>query len=101
MIELIILGFIGGLLVDFLQILELQNKPKGERPDIKEFVNWIPYVAWPFIGAILVYAYDIPGLQLNKLLSLQIGMSAPLVLRQMARSNPFAPKEIKLEDDEQ
>jgi hypothetical protein len=101
MTEYVILGFIGGLIVDFLQVLELQNKPKGERPDHKEFVNWLPYVAWPVLGAILVYVYDSPDLKLNKLLSLQIGVSAPLIIRQMTKSNPFQKKTIELDDQQQ
>lgn len=101
MIELIICGFCGGLIVDFMQILELQYKPKEERPDHKEFVNWFPYVIWPLLGAFLVYVNYTPFSKLTKLLSLQIGASSPLIIRQMIKSIPIKPKQIKLRDDDQ
>lgn len=100
MIELIFLGFCGGLIVDFMQFLELQNKPKEERPNLKEFLNWFPYLVWPCLGALLVYANYTPISKLTKLLSLQIGASAPLIIRQMSKSIP-APKSIPLEDEDQ
>ena len=98
--ELIFLGFCGGLIVDFLQVLELRNKPKEERPNIKEFLNWFPYLVWPFLGALLVYVNYTPISKLTKLLSLQIGAAAPLIIRQMGKSIPTASV-IKLDNENQ
>ena len=99
--EYIILGVIGGIIFDFFQLLELQNKPKEDRPDFKDWLYWLPYLVWPILSGLLVYAYDTPNLKLNKLISLQLGVSAPLIFRQMLQSNPLSPKNIKLQDENQ
>ncbi|MBW1794855.1 MAG: hypothetical protein JRJ38_10560 [Deltaproteobacteria bacterium] len=99
--EQIVLGFLGGLIFDFLQLLELQKKPKENRPDFKDWLYWLPHFVWPFLGALLVYVCDTPNLKLSKLLSLQLGLSAPLMFRQMIQSNPLALKKIELQDENQ
>jgi len=81
-------GF-GGAIVNVLQLLELKNIPKPERPDFKDVFYWLPFVIWPIIGAVLAYAHEESGTKLSPLLAMNIGLSAPLIIRSMADANPF------------
>jgi len=99
--EYVILGGIGGVIFDFFQLLELRNKPKEERPDVRDWLYWLPYIVWPILSGLLVYVYDSPDLRLNKLISLQLGVSAPLIFRQMLKSNPLSARYIRLQDENQ
>lgn len=90
----ILLAGVGGFIVDILQLMELAKVPKEQRPDLKDWLYWVQYIAYPFFGALLAYAYLATGLILSPLIALHVGLSAPLVFRQAIKSNPFSTSSI-------
>ena len=94
----IFLASIGGLLVNILNLVELQNIPKERRPNFQDIIYWIPYLVWPITGAILVIAYQASGYDVKGVLALNIGLSAPLIIKSMATSKFKEPEKIDLED---
>jgi RsiW-degrading membrane proteinase PrsW (M82 family) len=99
--EHILLAAGGGLAYNVLQLLELQSKPKESRPDFKDFIYWLPYFIWPILSGLLAYVYESPQTPLNKLLALHIGLSSPLIFRQMVQILAINPKQVKLADSDQ
>ena len=91
MAELIIplYAFFGGIAVNLLSLTELRNIPKPQRPET--FSDWI-YCLWffgvPVIGGFLAYAYQNSSMNLTPLLSINIGASAPLILKSLAAAIP-------------
>jgi hypothetical protein len=88
----------GGFVYNILQLLELQNKSRESRPDFKDVIYWLPYLAWPILGGFLAYVYQTPENPLSKLLALHIGVSCPLIFRQMVQ---ILPVKVKLTDENQ
>jgi hypothetical protein len=74
--------------------MELRNIPKEERPDFKDWLYWVPYIVWPVLAGLLVFAYEQSGTPLSPILGLNVGVSAPLIFRQMVKSNPFGKNRI-------
>lgn len=91
---LIILAGSGGFIYNILQLMELIKVPKENRPDFKDWIYWIPYLVWPLLGGLLAYAYLESGLTFSPLIALNVGLSAPLIFRQMINSNPLSPDNI-------
>jgi hypothetical protein len=84
----LILAFFGGLAVNLLNLMELQNVPKDRRPDFKDPLYWLPYVIWPLMGGLLAYIYEASNNPLKPIIAFQVGASAPLIIRAMARAVP-------------
>ena len=84
----------GGFAINVLDLIDLKNIPKPERPDFKDFFYWLPFVVWPVLGAGLVFIYIQSGIELKPLLAVNIGISAPLILRSMAQVIPPKGKTI-------
>jgi hypothetical protein len=101
MSEHIWLAALGGFVYNLLPLLELQSKPKETRPDFCDIIYWLPFLFWPFLSALLAYAYESPQTPLSKMLALHIGLSAPLIFRQMIQVLPINPKQVKLADLDQ
>ena len=79
----------GGFAINMISLTELRNIPKTERPDT--FSDWI-YCVWffgiPILGGLLAYAYQNSGIELSPILSINIGASAPLILKSFAKAAP-------------
>ena len=99
--ERIIIGALGGLIYCLLQLLQVCATPQESRPDFKDIFYWLPYPIMIFLGGFLAYVYDTPQAPLSKLLALHIGISSPLILKQMMQILPFAPERIPLKDQDQ
>jgi len=99
--EHILIAAVGGLIYNVLQLLELQRKPRDERPDLKDFFYWLPFLVWPLLGGFLAYVYETPSTPLNKILSLHIGIASPLIIRQMCHVLPIIPTRLPLKDENQ
>lgn len=84
----IVLAAIGGFVVNVLNLLELQHVPKDRRPDFRDWLYWLPFVAWPLLGGIAGYLYNDNASPLGKLVAFHIGISSPLILRTMASVLP-------------
>ena len=59
----IIIGFLGGLAIDALNLMELQNIEPSKRPNFKDVFFWLPYIAWPLLGGLLTYLYEASDLE--------------------------------------
>ena len=78
----------GALAVELLKLAEIRNLPKHERPDLKELLYWLPFIILPFLGAGLAYVYIMSDIALKPMLAVNIGVSAPLIIRTMASTVP-------------
>ena len=78
----------GALAVELLKLSEVRNIPKHERPDLKEFLYWLPFLILPLLGAGLAYVYAMSEIVLKPILAVNIGVSAPLIIRTMASTAP-------------
>jgi hypothetical protein len=85
---LILIAAGGGLALQLLNLLELPQLKKKERPDFKDWVYYIPYFVNPLIGAFITFVYLKANTTLNPVLALHIGASAPVTLRTMATALP-------------
>jgi hypothetical protein len=79
---------VGAIAVELLKLAEIKHLPKQERPDLKDIWYWAPYLVLPFLGSGLAYAYLMSGIELKPFLALNIGISAPLIIRTMATAVP-------------
>lgn len=79
----------GALGMQLLSLMEIRNIPKSKRPDFKDFFYWLPFLVAPFIGGGLALAYIYPDDVLKPLVALNVGVSAPLILKSMASINPL------------
>jgi hypothetical protein len=77
--------------LDVLNIAELQNVARERRPDFADIIYWIPYLAWPIIGALLVYIYIVTKIEVNALFAFQTGLAAPLILKSLSNVIPKHP----------
>jgi hypothetical protein len=89
----VVLAAIGGLVVNVLSLLELQNVPKDRRPDFSDPLYWLPFLAWPILGGIVGYLYNDATSPLGKLVAFHIGVSSPLILRTMVTVIPARAKD--------
>ena len=87
--ESVIFALFGGLAIQLLSLLELRKVPKPERPDFKDFFYWLPFLVGPILGGGLALAYIYPAGTLEPIVAINVGVSAPLILRSMAAINPF------------
>ena len=77
------------MVIQLLNLAELANIPKARRPDLKDPIYWIPFIVNPLLGGFLTFVYvSTPQYDIKPLLALQIGASAPLILRAMASAIP-------------
>ena len=84
----------GGLAANLLTLLDLKNVPKSQLPDFKSIFYWLPFILMPLLGAGLAVAYVESGVSLKPIVAVNIGITAPLILRAMASSgsSPSPPK---------
>lgn len=85
----------GSLAIKLLELAELHKLPTVERPDLKDWVYWVPFLILPLLGGGLAYVYISSDTSLSPILSVNIGVSAPLMLRAMAQVNPIEPSVVK------
>lgn len=84
----VILAMVGGLTINVLNLIELQNVPKNRRPDFKDLLYWLPFLAWPILGGIVAFIYNDAASPLGKFVAFHIGLTTPLILRTMANIIP-------------
>lgn len=79
----------GAFAIKLLELAELHKIPAVERPDLKDGLYWLPFFILPLLGGGLAYVYVSSDTILSPLLAVNIGVSAPLMLRAMAQVNPI------------
>ncbi len=84
----------GALAMQVLSLMERKNIPKTERPDLKDFFYWLPFIVSPLLAAGLTAAYIYPTDDLKPLVAINVGVSAPLILRSMSNLNPIDQRGI-------
>jgi hypothetical protein len=83
-------GTLGGLLINVVKLAELSNLPKIERPPTFSDALWIfQFFALPIVGGILAWIYEADGTPLKPLLAMNVGVSAPLILKSLANTVPL------------
>ncbi len=85
----VLFAVFGAVATQLLGLMERKNIPKPERPDLKDFFYWLPFIISPLIAAGLTTAYIYPTDSLEPFVALNVGVSAPLILRAMGSINPI------------
>lgn len=79
----------GGIAIPLIGLMELHNVPKDRRPDFRDWIYWLPFLIGPVLGAVLALVYQKSAMQITPILAVNVGASAPLILRSLAAANPF------------
>lgn len=94
-IVLLFYALSGGIAINVLRLGELNGKPKSERDILlKDPLYWIQFFFIPFMGGVLASAYINSGINMNPILAIQIGASAPLILKTFAHVIPTSIKDV-------
>jgi len=86
-------GAFGALALNFIELVSLRNGPKKNRYILNDWIYWVNFFCMPIISAILVAIYVKSGNKINPILGLNIGITAPLIIRSMATKRPINPGE--------
>jgi hypothetical protein len=82
-------GTLGGVLINVVRLAELASVPRIERPPTFSDPLWVfNFLALPLVGGVLAFAYHQDGAALKPLLAMNIGLSAPLILKTLAAVVP-------------
>jgi hypothetical protein len=82
-------AFGGGVAVEILRIVELGNIPRSERPEtFSDPLFVLRIIALPLLAGGLGYVYQASGSNLTPLVAVNIGASAPLILKSFAAAIP-------------
>ena len=90
----VLFAVFGAIGMQLLTLMEIKNIPKAERHDFKDIFYWLPFVVSPILGGGLALAYIYPADVLKPLVAINVGVSAPLILRSMASLNPLGKGSI-------
>ena len=89
----------GAFATKLLELAELHKIPKLQRPDFKDWLYWLPFLVMPLLGGGLAQVYVSSSTALSPLLAVNVGVSAPLILRAMAQVNPLSSQVVQTPDD--
>ena len=82
-------GTLGGVLINVVRLAELASLPRIERPPTFSDPLWVfNFFALPLVGGVLAFTYCEDGTSLKPLLAMNIGVSAPLILKTLAAAVP-------------
>ena len=85
----------GAFAIKLLELAEMHKLPEFERPDLKDWVYWLPFLILPLLGGCLAFVYISSNTLLSPILAVNVGISAPLMLRAMAQASPIEPSVVK------
>lgn len=86
LIEPVIFSGLGGLCYSMLSLLELKNKKASKKIDFKKPRFYISMLIYVGIALIIGAAYFKGKEEVNLILSMQVGVSSPLILRAMGEA---------------
>ncbi len=92
-------AFFGALGAKFLELAELHKLDKLERPDLKDWLYWVPFFVMPILGGGLAQVYIASETALTPILAVNVGISAPLVIRAAIQANPLQNEAINTPDE--
>lgn len=84
---LILFAFFGGLAINIIRLFERENTPPGSKNPINK-VYIAQFIILPIIGSCLALMYLWDQTPLTALLAVQVGASAPLIIKQFAAAIP-------------
>lgn len=88
-------GSLGALAVNLVRIGELAQVPRVQRPaTITDPYFCVQFLGLPLIGGFLAYVYAASGTVLSPILAVNIGVSAPLILKNFAAAIPPIGRKI-------
>lgn len=88
-----LLATLGGLTASFMNLLEIGKLPKDRRPDLKDWLYWLNLAAGPALGLLVGFLYSEGPTPLGRIVSFQLGLSAPLIVRSAANVIPSAARQ--------
>ncbi len=83
-----VLGIIGGLLAEVLKWYQLRESPTPPEY-LKSVMYWVITLVMALVGGLLAVIQNVPVSQ--PILALNIGISAPLILKGLAAVTPIKP----------
>ncbi len=83
-----LLGIVGGLMAEVLKWYQLRESLTPP-PYLKSIMYWVITVVMALVGGLLAVIQNVPPTQ--PILALNIGISAPLILRGLAAVTPIKP----------
>jgi hypothetical protein len=85
----ILLGLVGGFLPEMGEQYKLRKVKKEDYPDhFKSFRYWFWTLVMISFGGILVLIYNLSGSEFNPFLSINVGASAPLIIKKFSSITP-------------
>ncbi len=82
-------GCFGGLLGNLIRLVQVANTPKQQRPPIVSDPWYhLQVVILAIMGGVFVLMYHVSGVQLNAILSVNVGASAPIIAQNFLASVP-------------
>jgi hypothetical protein len=92
-VDVFIWGAIGGVGAEIAGLFELRHRAPRELPDyLKSWFYWGTTAVMVALGGGLASAYSSSGDSITAVLALNIGASAPLILRSLAATAPGITK---------
>jgi hypothetical protein len=90
-----VFGTLGGILINVVRLAELATLTRIERPPTFSDPLWVfQFFALPLVGGALAFVYQADGVALKPLLAMNIGVSAPLILKTIAAVVPKNPGRV-------
>jgi hypothetical protein len=84
-------GFFGGLAVNILPLGEIARLSKLDRPEnFRDWMYCVQFAFLPMLGGLMAQAYHGSGSPLTPILAINVGASAPAILKTMAGAVPRA-----------
>lgn len=88
MLDVLALGFFGGLIGEFVGLYDLRERAREEWPTYYKHVSfWALTLGMALIGGVLAAVYN-DSKELSAIVAVNIGASAPIVVRQLRRTQP-------------
>ena len=85
-------GCLGVLLLNFVYLFELSKiSPIDRQVDFKEGLYWADFFGRPIVGGVLAWVYWFGGEEMGPILTMNIGITAPIILKAMAKVAPSEP----------
>ncbi len=83
-------GVLGGLLINILRLYETARLPRIDRSPVLADPIYIifQFVVFPLIGGLMTYAYQSSGVKLTPILAINIGASAPMLIKALVVASP-------------
>jgi hypothetical protein len=79
--------FGGGICINIIRYFEITTMPKSDRPPLDK-IYVAQFIMLPLVSCFLVYAYILDGTQLTAFSALSLGVSGPLVFKQLSSTIP-------------